>query len=103
MSKIHVVRAHRLGLPAARAEIERIAARVRDEYGAQYHWNADTLHFKRSGLSGRIAVDEASIDLTIKLGLLLTPMKSQIEDRLTRKTDEALVRYQPKSGGGQHG
>jgi putative polyhydroxyalkanoate system protein len=94
MSKIHVAREHHLGLDAARAEVERIAARVRDEYGAEYEWDGDVLHFKRSGISGEIAVAEDSMDLTIKLGLLLTPMKPQIEERLTRKIDEALARYQ---------
>jgi putative polyhydroxyalkanoate system protein len=96
MSHIHVARPHHLGLDAARAEVERIAARVRDEYGADYHWDGDVLHFKRSGISGRIAVADDSMDLTIKLGILLTAMKGQIEDRLTRKIDEALARYEPK-------
>jgi putative polyhydroxyalkanoate system protein len=97
MSKIHLAREHHLGLNAARAEVERIAARVRDEYGADYHWTDDVLHFKRSGLSGQIAVTETTMDLTIKLGLLLSPMKSQLEARLTKKVDEALSRYQPKA------
>ena len=98
MSKIHLARAHHLGLNAARAEVERIAARVRDEYGAEYHWSDDILYFKRSGLSGQIAVTETSMALTIRLGLLLSPMKRQIEERLTRKVDEALARYEPKPG-----
>jgi hypothetical protein len=34
------------------------------------------------------------MDLTVKLGLFLSPMKAQIEDRLTRKIDETLARYQ---------
>jgi len=97
MSKIHVAREHHLGLDAARAEVERIAARVRDEYGAEYEWDGDVLHFKRTGISGEIAVAEDSMDLRIKLGLLLTPMKPQIEERLTRKIDEALARYQTQN------
>jgi putative polyhydroxyalkanoate system protein len=94
MSKIHVARAHHLGLDAARAEVERIAARVRDEYGADYHWDGDVLHFRRAGISGKIAVAAEAMDLTVKLGLFLSPMKAQIEDRLTRKIDETLARYQ---------
>ncbi|NEX18338.1 MAG: polyhydroxyalkanoic acid system protein [Halochromatium sp.] len=96
MSYIHVARPHHLGLEAARAEVERIAARVRDEYNAEYHWDGDVLYFKRSGISGQIAVADRSMDLTIKLGILLTAMKGQIEERLTRKIDEALARYEPK-------
>ncbi|NBC49298.1 MAG: polyhydroxyalkanoic acid synthase [Gammaproteobacteria bacterium] len=103
MSKIHVARAHHLGLDAARAEVERIAARVRDEYGAEYQWEGDVLHFKRAGISGAIAVADDSMDLTIRLGLLLTPMKPQIEERLTRKIDEALARYQAQHDDGGQG
>lgn len=94
MSKIHVARTHRLGLDVARAEIERIAARVRDEYGAEYHWEGDVLHFKRAGIGGGLlAVADDSMDLWIDLGLLLSPMKVEIEERLTRKIDETLARY----------
>ncbi|MBK5930158.1 hypothetical protein CCR82_06365 [Halochromatium salexigens] len=95
MSKIHVARPHRLGLTAARAEVERIAARVRDEYGAEYHWQGDVLHFKRAGIgAGLIALADDSMDLWIDLGLLLSPMKAEIEERLTRKIDETLAGYE---------
>lgn len=97
MSKIHVTREHHLGLEAARAEVERIANRVRDEYGAKYHWDGDVLHFKRSGIAGQIAVGGESMDLVIRLGLLLTPMRAQIEQRIVVKIDEALARYEPDS------
>ncbi|MFP4061977.1 MAG: polyhydroxyalkanoic acid system family protein [Halochromatium sp.] len=92
MSTIHVARPHRLGLDAARAEIERIATRVRDEYGADYHWEGDVLHFNRSGIGGLLALADDSMDLRIDLGLL-SPMKAQIEARLTDKIDEVLARY----------
>ena len=92
MSTIHVARPHRLGLDAARAEVERIAARVRDEYGAEYHWEGDVLHFNRSGIGGLLALTEDSMDLWINLGLL-SSMKAQIEARLTDKIDEVLARY----------
>jgi putative polyhydroxyalkanoate system protein len=93
MSKIHVTREHQLGLDAARAEIERIAQRVQDEYGADYCWQDDTLEFHRSGVSGHITVSDDTIDLTIKLGLLFAPMKHQIEERIVAKIDRAIERY----------
>jgi putative polyhydroxyalkanoate system protein len=102
MSYIRVARAHHLGLEAARAEVERIATRVRDEYGAEYHWRGNVLHFRRAGISGQIAIADNSMDLTVKLGLLLSAMKGQIEDRLTHKIDEALARYEPQPAYPQH-
>jgi putative polyhydroxyalkanoate system protein len=93
MAKIHVTREHQLGLEAARAEIERIAQRVQDEFGADYCWEDDTLEFSRPGVSGHITVSDDTIDLTIKLGLLLAPMKHQIEERIVAKIDRAIARY----------
>jgi len=90
MAKIHVTREHQIGLDAARAEVERIAQRIQDEYGADYCWEGDTLEFSRPGVSGHIVVTDNSIDLSIKLGLLLAPMKHQIEERIVAKIDRAL-------------
>jgi putative polyhydroxyalkanoate system protein len=91
MSIIHVNREHHIGRDAARAEVERIAQRVRDEFGADYYWDGDVLNFSRSGISGWILVDDVSLDLTIKLGLLLSAIKGQIEHRIVTKIDEALA------------
>lgn len=93
MSRIHVIREHRIGLAAARAEIDRIAQRVQEEFGAHYDWDGDTLNFARPGVSGHITVTDDAIDLFIQLGLLLTPMRHHIEERIVGKIDRALARY----------
>jgi putative polyhydroxyalkanoate system protein len=98
MAKIHVTREHQIGLNAARAEVERIAQRIQDEYGADYCWEGDTLEFSRPGVSGHIVVTDNSIDLTIKLGLLLAPMKHQIEERIVAKIDRALDAHHADDG-----
>lgn len=98
MAKIHVTREHQIGLNAARAEVERIAQRIQDEYGADYCWEGDTLAFSRPGVSGHIVVTDNSIDLSIKLGLLLAPMKHQIEERIVAKIDRALDAHHADNG-----
>ncbi|ESQ13877.1 MAG TPA: polyhydroxyalkanoic acid system protein [Chromatiaceae bacterium] len=94
MSKIHVIRNHNLGIEAARTEVERIARRVQQEFGAEYAWHGDTLRFSRPGVHGKISVTDNSLDLKIKLGLLLSAMKSQIEERIVAKIDQNLARHQ---------
>jgi putative polyhydroxyalkanoate system protein len=91
MSKIHIVRTHNLTLAEARTEVERIAQRVDSEFGAEYGWVGDTLRFSRSGVSGQITVTEDRLDLQVKLGLLLTAVKGQIEQKITEKVDETLA------------
>jgi putative polyhydroxyalkanoate system protein len=91
MSIIHIVRQHTLTLVEAKAEVERIAERVDSEFGADYAWDGDTLSFWRSGVSGQITVTEEALDLSIKLGLLLTAVKGQIERQIADKVDETLA------------
>lgn len=91
MSKIHIVRRHTLSLEEARAEVERIAQRVESEFGAHYAWEGDTLSFARSGISGHIIVSEEALDLTVRLGLLLSAMRGQIEQQIAAKVDETLA------------
>jgi putative polyhydroxyalkanoate system protein len=91
MSIIHIVRHHSLSVEEARCEVERIAQRVDDEFGAEYGWDGDTLCFSRSGVSGRITVTDQTLDLRVKLGLLLTAVKGQIEQKIAEKVDETLA------------
>jgi putative polyhydroxyalkanoate system protein len=93
MSKIHITRNHRLGLDGARIEVERIAKRVREDFGADYAWDGDTLRFSRSGVSGHISITADSLELIIKLGLLLSAMQGQIERKLVTKIDQRLARH----------
>ncbi len=93
MSKIHISRNHRLGLDAARVEVERIAQRVQEDYGADYAWDGDTLRFSRSGVSGYISITADGLKLVIKLGLLLSAMQGQIERKLATKIDQRLARH----------
>jgi len=93
MSKIHITRNHTLGLDAARVEVDRIAQRVREDFGADYAWDGDTLRFSRSGVSGHISITADSLELIIKLGLLLSAMQGQIERKLVTKIDQRLARH----------
>lgn len=91
MSIIHIVRRHTLTLADAKAEVERIAERVESEFGADYEWDGDTLSFSRSGVCGEITVTAEALDLSIRLGLLLSTVKGQIERQIADKVDETLA------------
>lgn len=92
MTTIRVSRCHPLGLAAARAEVDRIAQRVRDVHGAQFAWHGDMLVFRYTGVAGQIRVGPTRIDLDLRLGILLAPMRARIEARLVEKIDRALAR-----------
>jgi len=88
MPKIDIERPHDLPLPEARAVVEKVAARMREKFDMAGHWEGDTLHFSRPGVNGRIAVHGDSIRVHAELGVLLSPLKSMVEQEIRRKLDE---------------
>jgi putative polyhydroxyalkanoate system protein len=79
MSQIVVQRPHQLSLPQARRLAEKIARRLRSDYGGSYSWDGDTLRFKRTGASGQVAVTSDDFQICVDIGLLLTPLHARLE------------------------
>jgi putative polyhydroxyalkanoate system protein len=90
MAHISIHRKHHLGLEEARTQVEKIAESLKEKLNSEYSWKDDTLHFKRSGANGSIAVSKDSIDLEITLGLTLRPLKGMIEKTIYENLDKAL-------------
>jgi putative polyhydroxyalkanoate system protein len=91
MANIHIKRSHSLPRDEARARVEEIAEDLKKKLDAKYAWKGDSLQFHRSGASGTIDVKDDYIDLRIKLGLLLTPMKGKIEATILEHMNAALA------------
>ncbi len=83
MAIIHIKQQHKLSHDEARARIEKIAEDLKHKLDADYQWDGDSLRFKRSGASGSIDLGDDQIELKIKLGMLLAPMKPKIEKYIT--------------------
>ena len=90
MAKIHFLREHRLDRDAARAEVQKLADRLAGELSASYKWSGDRLEFWRSGADSYIDVGEGRIEMEIKLGMLLTPLKGKIESSIREYLDQHL-------------
>lgn len=94
MAELHLVREHRLGLPAARKIAFAWAEQVEAEFGMACTYaqgkTADELCFTRSGLEGRLRVSRSRFELNAKLGFLLGAFKARIEDEIVRRLDQLL-------------
>ena len=97
MSNIHIRRRHQLPRAELRKRVEHLAEDLKSKLNADYAWKGDSLRFKRSGASGSIDIAEDAIELNIKLGMMLTPMKGKIEESIKKNLDLAL---NDKTGGG---
>jgi putative polyhydroxyalkanoate system protein len=90
MATIHIKREHHLDNEAVRREVQNLAEKLSKELSAKYSWEGDRLIFKRSGASGHIDIGKGEIDVEIKLGMVLTPLKGTVEKTVTNYLDERL-------------
>jgi putative polyhydroxyalkanoate system protein len=88
MSTIVVRRKHDLGLAKAKRLAQSIARQLRDDYGGSFTWEGDDLRFKRTGVSGSVAVTKAGFQVRVVLGLLLSPLRSRIRREIVTFCDE---------------
>lgn len=80
MSEIKVTRTHHLSARKARLAAEYVAADLRSQYGLDYRWDdADVLSFRRAGLTGQLTLARRQVTVQVRLGLLLSPLKSTFE------------------------
>ena len=87
MSTIVVRRTHDLGLAKAKRLAESIAKQLRADYGGSFTWQGDDLHFQRTGASGSVAVGRDDFQVRVELGLLLSVLRSRIEQEIVTFCD----------------
>lgn len=90
MATIHIKRKHQLDHETVRKEVQNLAEKLSKDLAASYKWQGDRLVFKRSGASGHIDISDNEVDVEIKLGLVLTPLKGTVEKTVTTYLDERL-------------
>jgi putative polyhydroxyalkanoate system protein len=91
MANIHIKRTHTLPREVVRARVEELARDLKKKLDADYVWDGDSLRFKRSGASGSIDMGDGFVELKIKLGMLLSPMKGKIERSIDENIKVALT------------
>ncbi|MCY7355179.1 MAG: polyhydroxyalkanoic acid system family protein [Lysobacter sp.] len=89
MTSIDIKHAHSLPKAKARKAVEEVARKLSERFGFDYEWDEDdTLHFTRSGVDGRIALEPKELHVSAKLGFLLSALKGPIELEIRRVLDE---------------
>lgn len=91
MSTIHICQPTALALPEARQAVDAVAAKLAREYDFNCHWQADELHFTRSGVDGRIRLAAQQVELHASLGFPFSMMRDAIETRVRQMLEEKLA------------
>lgn len=91
MSDIHITREHNFDMDTARSKIDGLKDRLVNTLGFNTEWQGNDLTFSGKGSSGAIKLQENSVEVTMKLGMFLKPMKGRIEEGIQQGIDEALA------------
>jgi putative polyhydroxyalkanoate system protein len=102
MADIDLERTHRLGLDRARDLARQWVAQAQDDFGMactmEEGADGDTVHFKRSGVSGTLRVTAEAFELHARLGMLLGAFKQTIETQIESNLDTLLANGEAGSG-----
>jgi putative polyhydroxyalkanoate system protein len=90
MSQISVERKHSLGRDVAKQKAELLVEKLVSKYDVKAQWRGDTVEVKRSGANGVISIDDDTIRVDLKLGMMLSMMSGTIESEIERVLDKAL-------------
>jgi putative polyhydroxyalkanoate system protein len=111
MADIDLKRVHHLGMKAARHAADEMAADLGKKFGLSGSWTGNTLHFDRPGVSGKLALTDKDLHLTVTLGFLLKALRGSIERAVHEELDTLFAEKShaapaakkpasPKSGSG---
>jgi putative polyhydroxyalkanoate system protein len=90
LSSISIRRAHTLSPSQARSVADTVAAQLERDYGIEAHWQGDTLHFERTGVSGTLHLAAKELVLDVRLGFLLMAFRDSIAAAIERNLDQHL-------------
>lgn len=88
---IDIIREHCVGLDETKSRVEDFARKLKDEFAMNYHWDDNTVRFKRTMVEGCIDVEDSCVRIRVKLGLVFKPMKGEIQQKINRYMDKVIA------------
>lgn len=84
MATIDIRHTHGLTPDQARDAVQHIAETLAQRFGVDHGWQGDSLMFRRSGVDGRVHLEQGAVRVTAELGFLFGAMKGTIESEIRR-------------------
>ena len=92
MSRIYIQRDHELDNRTLRKRAERLARQLQDEFGGDYRWEGNTVHYNYSGgIDARLTLQDDDILVDVKLGVLMRLLKNRLQQEIERYLDKHLA------------
>jgi putative polyhydroxyalkanoate system protein len=90
MADIQITRSHAMPHKKAREAADRFAGQLAEKFDLESQWEGDTLHFTRAGVNGTLALARGSVEIRVKLGLLLSAFRSSFEGHIKDNLDRVF-------------
>lgn len=90
MASIQVSYPHHRTMADARAAVQVFAAKLETKLGVKSDWQGDILMLKRQGVKGSMVLKEGLVEVELTLGMMLSPMKGQIEAEVNKQLERCL-------------
>lgn len=90
MASISIHRSHQLGLDRARELVGQLALALEKDLNARWSWHGDELRFERAGASGLVRVGGDQLDIEVRLGLVVRPLRETIAAQINERLDNLL-------------
>ncbi|TQV70959.1 hypothetical protein FLL45_21775 [Aliikangiella marina] len=91
MAVIQVKRNHGKSIDEVRVKVEELIVKLQHKLQVRSEWQSDnTLVFQRKGAKGEIEFDETTLELTLRLGMMLRALKKPIETEIHAVLDKFL-------------
>jgi len=91
MADISIMQDHTLSMEQARVAAQKVADEMVAEYEMVAEWNGDVLSFKRTGVSGTLALAQHQAHLEITLGFMLKGFASAIEAKVSKNMEKVFA------------
>ncbi len=88
MAGFRVSKAYTMSKEEVREAAEELARELRQRYGLNYRWQGDAATFRRPGLDGKLNIDNDTISLSVKLGMLAAAFERPLKQAVTEYLDK---------------
>ena len=88
MAGFKVSKPYTMSKQEVREAAEELARELQSVHGLRYRWQGDTAIFSRTGIDGKLSIDNECISLSIKLGFLASAFERPLKQAVTNYLDE---------------
>jgi putative polyhydroxyalkanoate system protein len=85
MPSIDIRHKHAKPVKEAKIAVTEVAEEISKKFDLTWGWKGNTLHFERSGVNGKIALEKDQVHVTAELGFLLSMLKPAVEKEIEKR------------------